>query len=82
MSEKQVIFDVGELKLISFLCGKCGAEVIIDISKTLHNRFPRNCVCGEEYPKCALPYKEFYDLAIENKVRIRASWPEPAQGEK
>ncbi len=48
---KEYVFDVAELKLLSIVCEKCGAEVIIDISVSdTKARIPRGCPsCGDEF---------------------------------
>jgi hypothetical protein len=77
MSETQEVFNVSELKFISFLCG-CGTTVTMDIaecsgSPSIDNP-PRCAGCGEPlllFSQAVARYRDFYSHC-GGKIQLRA----------
>jgi len=80
---KEYIIDFGELKLLSIVCAKCKAEIIIDMAKKEQLFFPPSCqfcpICNDDFGPLFIDaltslhkvYRHLTDKSDRAFVRIR-----------
>ncbi len=75
MSERQDVFKVEELSIITHKCQTCGNLITFDLHTDATHGFPKRCsVCSTPLGTAALAiqaYREFYDRAKEQGAEIR-----------
>jgi hypothetical protein len=70
MSEKELIFDAGEMRLLRIGCTKCGTRILFDCAKA-EAGVPTNCPCCSqvfgESANWIAGYRKLYNAAPKNK---------------
>ena len=70
MSEKELIFDAGEMRILRIGCGKCGTRIKFDCANEQSGP-PTNCpCCGQSFGEKAgwiNGYRRWYNSATTSK---------------
>lgn len=70
MSEKELIFDAGEMRLLRIRCAKCSTRILFDCASEGAG-VPTNCpCCGQAFGEGASwvsGYRKMYNAAAKNK---------------